>query len=129
MSTIVEVLNRMIENKEKIDDTIFFKEEVYFLYDKKFLWSIKQILWSEQDSRSNYTVKLYPNANPSQKSLFDYIEDQHNDLKASQLHPSLGYISANYPTVAANDTFTELYLIVSRKASGADDVFQAILNS
>lgn len=135
MSTVIEVLNKIIERKNRITRTASFNDKLYFLYDDKYLWSIEKQLHSSNDERASYIVELYPNVgvNIDKVQFPPYIEKNlellEENPRASQLYSRVSYSSVNYPTRAAHDTFTELYLIVSGKASGADDILQAILNN
>ncbi|MBF0694897.1 MAG: hypothetical protein IR153_07565 [Flavobacterium sp.] len=110
---IVQVINTMISNKEKISQVIREDNEFYFLYDNKFKWSI---LFSGDE----YYIKFYPKDDiqiydiPSQTSWGGYKD-------------FVLYSTEELKTREARETFAELYQVTADQLYGIDDIFDSII--
>lgn len=112
---IVQVLNSIISNKEKIGDVIRKGREYYFLYDKKYKWSI-----IKAEKSDDYYIHFYPNKSISLEQIVD-IQDWEN------FNELVTYSTDDIKTKEAFETFRELYQIVSEKVFGIDDIFDEII--
>lgn len=115
MSKIVQAINSMITNKEKISNVIKSSEEYFFLYKSKYKWSM-----ALRDD--GYHLWYYPGGD----SL---------DFLASMAHsswdngvPMIHYFDGEIGTKEARASFAELYTILSEKLYGIDDVLNDIIS-
>jgi len=113
MTKIVSALNAMIRNEEKISDVIAGEQdEIFFLYDGKYKWSMKtgddEELW----------LWFYP----GQNSLEDL--SCRTDFEGV---PMVTYRLSEIGTREATQTFRELYSIVREKMWGMDDILNDII--
>ncbi len=115
MSKIVQVINAMISNKEKITNVLKDKKEYFFLYNKKHKWSIAT------GSDNYYYVHFYPTSNLTLEELAAL--DNWNDFEEY-----ITYTTKDIKTQESDESFTELYQIVSSKIYGLDDIFNEIIN-
>ena len=116
MAKIVEVLNAMISNKDKISDVIKSDSEYFFLYNKKYKWSTRK------DSHEDYFVFFYPDPNITLNDLKYNVDFQYySDF--------VTYTTEDLKTQEAVETFRELYQIVTNKLFGLDELFDDIINS
>jgi hypothetical protein len=111
---IVQVLNAMIANPEKISNVIKSDKEFFFLYDGKHKWSV--LKWDREDE---YSVFIYPKFEGTLEDLPHVDFGTFNDY--------VSYTTKELKTTEARETFAELYQIVSSKVFGVDDIFNEIL--
>jgi len=116
MAKIIQVLNTMISNQSRIENVIRSEEEYFFLYDKKYKWSIRK------DDEEKYLVFFYPDKNKT-------LEDLKNNTDWQYYNDFVTYTTSDLKTVEAIETFRELYQIVSDKLYGIDEIFDDIINS
>lgn len=116
MAKIIEVVNAMITNQEKITNVIKNDDEYYFLYNKKYKWSTKK----EDDE--NYYIYFYPDPNKS-------LDDLTNITDWQGYGNYVSYTTADLKTQEAEETFRELFQIVSDKLYGIDKIFDDIINN
>lgn len=112
---IVQVMNAMISNPEKISNVLQNDGEYYFLYDKKHKWSIKSL-------GDNYTLFFYPTNTLS----IEQLATNDDWVNFSEV---VSYTSQEIKTREATESFSELYQIVSEKLYGLDDIFDEIIGN
>lgn len=113
MSKIVQVINAMITNKNKITNVIQNKTEYFFLYNDKFKWSIN--LYED-----NFNLYFYPD------TVFSISELAfQTNWEQSQF---VVYSTKEIKTQESWESFKELYQVVSEKVYGLDDIFDEIIN-
>jgi hypothetical protein len=115
---IVQVINTMITNANKISDVIKNSDEYYFLYDKKYKWSIAKSGKSDED----YFIHLYPTSDIQ-------ISELAYDMDWSNFKDFVTYSTEDLKTREATESFRELYQIVSNKVYGIDSIFDDIIGS
>lgn len=113
MSKIVQVINAMISNSEKISNVSKNKKEYFFLYDKKHKWSIVR------SDEENYAIHFYPINEMSIEALSNFTD--------WEMMEYVTYSTLDIKTREALESFRELYQLVSEKVFGIDDVFDDIL--
>lgn len=111
---IVQVINAMISNQEKITDVYRNDSEYFFLYDKKFKWSM-----SKGDTSENYFIHFYPNVTMNTDALAKVNNWEGIDF--------VSYSTDDIKTKEATESFRELYQIVADKLFGIDDIFNEII--
>jgi hypothetical protein len=112
---IVQVLNTMITNQTKISNVLRNDKEYFFLYDKKYKWSI-----TKADKSEDYYVHFYPTDHLS-------IEELASNDDWEGFNHFITYSTVDLKTKEAQETFTELYQIVANKVYGLDDIFDDII--
>ena len=115
MAKIVQVANAMVSNSSKISNVLKNDKEYFFLYNKKYKWSISKNV--EED----YYLHFYPTDTMTieELSVFD---------NWSAFNQFVTYSTKDIKTQEAIETFRELYQIVSDKIYGLDDIFDEIIN-
>lgn len=112
---IIQVINAMISNSEKISNVLKNDSEYFFLYNEKHKWSIKQ-------NNDSYILFFYPTPNFT-------IEELANQIDWSNFNEIISYRSDEIKTREAIESFSELYQIVSEKLYGIDDIFDEIISN
>lgn len=119
---IVQVINTIISNKEKITEIKVDNKEFYFLYNNKTKWSVEK---TYDDYREDYIVNFYPddpdNIVPS--DLDDIISDKGFGI----LTNFASYSARDLGTVEAYETFKDLFDILFDRIYGINDTFDSIL--
>lgn len=118
MSKIVQAVNAMIANHHKISNVKKNDEEIFFLYDSKYKWSIRK------ERQKGYTIFYYP--------LDNSLEDLASYGEGSNRWDEIEYLSfktTELKTQEAFETFSELYTIVSGKIYGFNQVLDDIINT
>lgn len=115
MAKIVQVANAMISNSSKISNVLKNKNEYFFLYNKKYKWSI-----SKSDDE-DYYLHFYPTESMTIEELSVFNE-------WSDFNQFVTYTTKDIKTQESIETFRELYQIVSDKIFGLDDIFDQIIN-
>lgn len=117
MSKVIQVMNAMISNPSKITDVIRGgppdSSEFFFLYDKKFKWSIAL------GARDVYNLYYYP-GNLGIKQIASLAE-WNPDLEMVR------YSTESLTTKEARESFIELYELVKEKLYNLDTVFDDII--
>ncbi|OXB20234.1 hypothetical protein B0A80_19245 [Flavobacterium tructae] len=119
---IVLVINAMITNKEKISNILLDQQEIYFLYNNKYKWSIEKVVenWSNQ-----YELNFYP------KNPDAIVEDDLEDIIYKKRHGSIlnvaTYSTSDLKGTETYESFKELYQLLIDKFYGIDDMFEDIL--
>ena len=113
MNKIVQVINAMISNSDKISNVRKNNKEYFFLYNNKFKWSISR------GDDENYYVHFYPLNDMNIEELSTFLDwDQYEYVT---------YSIKDIKTTEAIESFRELYQIVSDKVFGIDDIFDEII--
>jgi hypothetical protein len=115
MSKVVQAVNAMLSNPEKIDKVIENDEEYYFLYNKKYKWSIK-------DNVDKIFLYFYP-TNVS----FDYLATTHPTEWASSIKFVI-YIDTDIGTREAKASFRDLLATIKEKLYGVDKLLDEIID-
>ncbi len=116
---IIEVINAMIEKNERISNVYKNGNEIFFLYNNKYKWSITL----DGQNKQEYIIFYYP--------LNDYniLEISKMDDVEAGNYTFIPYRSADIKTKEATESFAELYKIVSNKIYGIDTIFDDIINN
>lgn len=114
MSKIVQVINAMIANPDKIQSVIANKQEYFFIYKDKYKWSILK------NDHDDYLLFYYPD-NISLEQIVNTSEHNWQSLNLVK------YTLSDLRTREAAESFSELYTLVSEKAYGIDEVFKDII--
>lgn len=105
----------MISKNHLITDVIKKDSEFFFNYNKKHKWSVSK------NNEEIYYVHFYPSK-----------ELTINDLRAIEdwtyYEDYVTYKSSDFKTVEADESFRELYQVVSSKLFNIDSVFDEIIN-
>ena len=116
MAKIVQVINAMITNEKDISNVIENNEEYYFLYNQSHKWSIRK---KPEDDEDGYSIHYYPDKDDTLEGLAstkDWLSKKY-----------VTYKSQDIKTREADETFRELYQLVSNKIYGIDDIFNEII--
>lgn len=112
---IVEAINTMISNPQKISNIIKVNNEYFFLYNDKYKWSLNK---NEND---DYFLFLYPDKSKSLEYFSEFTDWQgYSDF--------VTYKSSEIKTREAIESFSELYLLLSKKTLGVDDILDDIIS-
>ncbi|MCU4391176.1 hypothetical protein KTH73_10625 [Acinetobacter courvalinii] len=114
MTKIVQAVNAMISNPDKIKSVIPNGQEFFFIYKDKYKWSI---LKNEQD---DYILFYY-----AETMNLEEIVNLNN--KNWQQLNFVKYAVSEIRTREAAESFSELYIVVSEKAYGIDEMFKDII--
>ncbi|MEC3907796.1 hypothetical protein VOI54_12265 [Tamlana sp. 2201CG12-4] len=113
---IIQAINSMIENQSKITNVIQTKEEMFFVYNDKYKWSISE----SPNEQNEIFLHLYPDKNMSIEEL--------SQVQDWQAHNFVTYKVSDFKTQEAFETFNELYQIVKSKIYGVDDLLDEIIS-
>jgi hypothetical protein len=115
MSKVVQAVNAMITNSRDISNVIKSANEIFFLYNKKYKWSM-----ASRDG--HYHLWFYPGGETLEdlayRSEFDNFES------ISVVH----YVDSDIGTKEAKASFADLYVILSEKIYGIDEVLDDIIS-
>lgn len=114
MSKVVQAINAMIANPEKIESVVASGSEYYFTYKNKYKWSIKK-------DNDEIIIYYYPDNKPLEQIIADSNSNWSN----------VTYINYNLSDIRSREadaSFAELYTLVSEKAYGIDEVFKDIIS-
>lgn len=119
MSKIVEAINVMISNHEKIDKAFKgdYEAEIFFQYDGKHKWSILK------NDAGDYFLHYYPGSDSLEK-----LSSMPGELWAD-FTQMVSYTSVTLGTKEAKASLQDLYGIVKEKLFGMDDVLDDIISS
>lgn len=113
MNKIVQVVNAIISNSDKISNVRKNRNEYFFLYNNKHKWSI-----SRRDEEIYY-VHFYPLSDMNIEELSTFKDWEH--------YEHVTYSTRDIKTIEALESFRELYQIVSNKVFGIEDIFDEII--
>ena len=111
---IVEVVNTMITHSDKIENVIKSENEYFFIYNKKYKWSISEY-------QGDYFLHIYPDENIS-------LEDLAQISDWERYANFVTFKVSEIKTREATESFSELYQIITSKLLGVDDILNDILN-
>lgn len=114
MTKIVQAVNAMISNPDKIKSVIPNGQEFFFIYKDKYKWSI---LKNEQD---DYILFYYAET----MDLEEIVNLNNNNWQQLNF---VKYALSEIRTREAAESFSELYIVVSEKAYGIDEMFKDII--
>jgi len=120
MSKIIQAINTMITNSEKISKAIpgpAEGDEIFFLYDQKHKWSITK------DQNNNYYLHYYSDQQPLE-SIASYTGPDWD-----QFTNFITYSTKDLKTREAYESMAELYRVVKEKAYGIDKALDDIIKS
>lgn len=119
MSKIIEAVNVMISNQDKIDSTFqgTYQREIFFRYANKHNWSILE------NEAGEFYLHYYP-GKYSIEDMASWPEETWNDFRGI-----VSYNSKDLGTKEAKDSLRELYAVVKEKVYGMDDVLTDIIKS
>jgi hypothetical protein len=120
MSKIVQAVNVMIANKDKISNVKKGKHSTayYFVYNSKYVWSIGT--YADDDINiSNYPVDIFDSPEAYVNKLF--IEDQNDSID------NVCYNTEDFNTREAKESFRELYNLIKEKNLGVDVILDEII--
>lgn len=117
MSKIVQAVNSMISNRERISSVLpgSHPGEIFFLYKDKYRWSMRP------DGDEDYYIWHYP-GEASIESLATYDQDDWNDVAM------VPYKSADIGTKEARASFAELYRLIKDRQYGMDEILDDIIS-
>lgn len=116
MAKVVQVVNKMIENQRQIENVFKNGKEYFFLYKDKFKWSI-----ARSDEDEQYYLHFYPTDSLAYHDLIRFTDWQNFD-------EFITYKTSDIKTREAEESFRELYQIVSNKVFRIDDLFDEIID-
>lgn len=119
MSKIVQAINAMISNSEKLSNICespydYSSGEYFFEYNRKYVWSILK------SDNGTHTLYFYPKARSSQQMAQVHYEE------LSQ-HPMIAYGSEQLNSKEAKESIGELYTIVKEKLYNVDAALDDII--
>lgn len=115
---IIEALNSIISNPNKITDVYQNDKEFFFLYDDKYKWSITL------NPDGHYVAFLYPKNDKTIEELASM-----DSLGFVTYKNFITFKSEEIKTREATETFAELYRLVSNRLFGVDEILDDIINS
>ena len=116
MNKIIQVINTMITNLEKITNVIVSKDdEFFFIYNNKHKWSIIQ-----NEHNQSISLFLYP-----EKDI--KLEQLAFDVDFNEYKKFITYDSEDFKSKEVIESFEELMSIVKNKIYGVDDILDDIL--
>ena len=115
MSKVVQAVNAMITNSRDISNVIMGENEIFFLYNKKYKWSMAS-------TEGQYHLWFYP-GNDALEDLA-YKSERGNFENISMVH----YVDSDIGTKEAKASFADLYVILSEKIYGVDEVLDDIIS-
>ncbi len=116
MNKIIQVINTMISNSQRISNVIVNGgNEFFFIYNDKHKWSI---INNDEDS---IVLFLYPDEDIK-------LEELAFDVDFSVYKRYVSYRAEDFKSAEAIETFKELLKIVKDKIFGVDNILDDILN-
>jgi len=115
MNKIIQVINTMISNSERISNVIVNGEnEFFFIYNDKHKWSIVS------NGENSIILFLYPSENIT-------LEELAFDVNFDEYKTYVSYRAEDFKSIEAIETFKELLRIVKDKIFGVDSILDDIL--
>ncbi len=118
MSQIITAINSMITNADKISGIIESNQVFYFLYDKKYKWSIHEYTSNDFAQSLEFNLRFYPGN--------ETLEDIRSTPKSTR--GNISYTTEEYNTGEARKSFMELFRTVKERAYGIDAVLEEIID-
>ena len=119
MSKIIRTVNTMIQNPHKIIHIIRKEDEYFFLYNKKYKWSI-----SKSESGAIGELVYYLNYYPGEITIEKLSEIEVYEWES---HDFISYNTKELKSREAKESFLELYRILKEKIYNMDKVFDEII--
>lgn len=114
---IVQVINSMISNQNKITHVLRKGREFFFLYDNKHKWSV-----IKAEKTEDYYVHFYPTDHMTIDQLAEYDD-------WPEFSHFVTFSTIDIKTTEALESFRELYQIVGSKLYGLDEIFDQIIGT
>ena len=116
MNKIIQVINVMISNAQKVTNVIVNKEdEFFFIYNKNHKWSI-----TEDENDGSVSLFLYPDEQIKLEELA--FETDYGVYKKF-----VAFSSDDFKSKELTESFVELMNLVKNKIYGVDDILDEIL--
>ena len=115
MSKIVQAINSMISHPELIEQVLQGENEIFFLYKKKYKWSMRE------NNKGEYYLYYYPSS-IDLEVLSNFNADDWQDFSQMVI-----YKDADLGTKEAKASFCELYSLIREKVFGVDKVLDDII--
>jgi hypothetical protein len=115
MSKIVQAVNAMISNSNYITDVLQNDGEYFFLYKKKYKWSVRKV-------ETGINLFYYP-TNIALEVLANFDADDWGGFAEM-----IVYRDADIGTKEARSSFQELFTLVKEKVFGIDEVLDDIIS-
>lgn len=115
MSKVVQAVNAMITNNKDISGVIRAAHELFFLYKKKYKWSM-----ASRDGE--YHLWFYPGEDTMESLIFQV--ESGNIENISMVH----YVDSDIGTKEAKASFADLFMVLSEKIYGIDEVLDDIIS-
>lgn len=112
---IIQAANAMLAMPERITNVTRSNEEFYFRFSEKHTWSIQK-----NPEGTVYTLYYYP-VDESIDHIIEMLEAGGEGL------PVVSYSSKDLRSQEADQTFRELYRVVSEKLYGVDKALDEII--
>ncbi|WP_373493188.1 hypothetical protein [Aquiflexum sp.] len=113
---IIQVLNSIIEKKDKITNVKPLGSLYFFLFDGEFKWAIER-----DNSGDSYSVYFFP----SKEALIDYLSSTLTWMEEDYVK----YSTEELKSKEAFETFKDLYQIVVDKVFDIDKMFDKIISA
>lgn len=118
---IIEVLEKIVNEPEKIEEIKVYQTEYFFRFAGQVISLLKR---DETDSSlGEYSLYFYPRW---RSSLGQLISTQEHDPDSIQMAP---YHSIQFPSPVQKASFKKLYSLLTEKALGIDEILDEILGS
>jgi hypothetical protein len=115
VSKIVQAVNAMISNQDKISSAMQSGSEVFFLYKDKYKWSILRT------NEGEHSLFFYPGV----ESLADLVG--YDDFEMNHVS-MLRYSDREIGTKEAKASFAELLIVVKEHVYGVNQVLDDIID-
>jgi len=122
VSKIIQAINVMISNSDRITEVYSNNRELYFLYDGKHKWSILQRANDEGVSLFYYPAKTIQSSVRELSSMSAY---EFNQMEGKYIM----YTDNEFKTREALESFSELYRIVKEKLLDVDTALADIIDN
>lgn len=113
MSKIIRTVNAMIQNQDKITNINRNEDEYFFLYNKKYKWSISK-------PASIYYLHYYP---------FEMTIEEISEMGEErwESYDFVSYNTKELKSQEAEESFLELYQILKEKIYNINEVLDEII--
>ena len=118
MNKIIQVINAMISNSERISNVLVTQSnEFFFIYNDKHKWSLIE---DKKNDKKSIILFLYPDEEIKLETLAF-------DTDFSEYKGFVSYRSDDFKSAEAIESFKELLNIVKNKIYGVDEILDEIL--
>lgn len=114
MSKIVQAVNAMISNSDKIGRVIRGDSELFFMYKDKYKWSMAQ-------REDDYFLWFYP----GEESLEQLVSYDGHDWEGT---PMVTYRAGEIGTKEAKASFADLFTLLKERLYGVNNVLDDIIS-